>query len=163
MATGTLPRSAIGLAIALGLIIQLMAISLDHHRFFFERDLRPHFWQDQWFYFEHSQLGARIRELLVVIRDGVPAQADQFSPTPRPHVTYCPFGPLDHRLGTEWVRRFRVFSLPRPWPLWSGHVDTAQRPIQLPLMLKAVGVLLGTGFTLTILGVRRATADGHRQ
>jgi hypothetical protein len=157
LATRYLRPWIVGLLVTLGFVIQLMAISLDHQRFFFEHGLHPYFWRDQWVYFEHSQLTSRIRELIVVVRDGVPAEVNRFSPTPRPHITYSPFGPPDHRLGAVWIRRFRVFWLPRPWPLWSRHVEPPQRPVELLPMLAAGGVLLGGGLALTILGLRRAT------
>src|SRR5262249_31182552 len=62
--------------IALGVVVQLLAVSLDHQRFYFERNLPPHFWANRpWFYFEHSQLLARPFELAASVRDGMPAEA----------------------------------------------------------------------------------------
>jgi hypothetical protein len=74
-ATQVLGRRVVGIIVTLGLVVQLMGISIDHQRFFLERDFRPYFWLDPWVYFKHSQLFARAQELFVLVRDGVPVDA----------------------------------------------------------------------------------------
>jgi hypothetical protein len=145
--------------VALGVLIQVLAISLDHHRFFYERNLAPYFWaEDPWFYFRSSQLLARPGELTASWLTGVPIEAVAFSPTPWHEITYSPFGPRRPAVSREWVRGFAVFYLPRPWPLWFRALDSAQRPVApWPwLALCGVSITLGGGLIWTTLGRGRA-------
>jgi len=138
----------IPILISLGVAIQVMAIGLDHHRFFYERNLAPHFWaRDQWFYFRSSQLLARPGELAVSWLTGMPGEVAAFSPTPRREITYSPFGPRSAAWSAEWVQHFPVFYLPRPWPLWIYHLDPPWRPVEpWPwLALSGFSVVLGAG------------------
>jgi hypothetical protein len=159
-------RIVVAVLVVLGVSIQVMAISLDHHRFFYERNLAPHFWaEDPWFYFRSSQLLARPGELAATWLSGVPTEAVAFSPTPWREVTYSPFGPRRPAQSSEWVRRFAVFYLPRPWPLWFHALDPAQRPVAAwPwLALCGASIILGGGLVLRTLGHGRAgAAMAHR-
>ena len=89
-AVGRLPGHVVGVVVAGGLLVQFLAVSMDHKRFFFDHDLRPHFWRDQWAYFKRSQLFERPRELLSLLAGGVPAEATTFAPTPNGDLTYTP-------------------------------------------------------------------------
>jgi hypothetical protein len=149
-------RSIIGIIVTAGLVVQLMGISIDYQRFFLERDFRPYFWVDQWVYFKHSQLMARTRELRALARDGVPADATRFSPTPNAQVTYTPGGPPEGRRPSIWMRQFAVFYTLRPWPLWIYGLDAERRPIEPAPLLWACGALLAGGLVLLTLGLRRA-------
>ena len=137
---------AAGALVVLGLAVQLLGISLDPHRFFYERSLPDFFWAaDRSFYFRHSALLARPGELLTTLAEGVPHEADQFRPGPYPaRLTYAVFGPgqntpLPARL---WVRRYAVFWLPRPWPLWMRTIAAPRRPVD---MTATIGVLSAVG------------------
>jgi hypothetical protein len=124
-------RRLVTTLVALGLLVQLAGLSLDHQRFFFERNLAPHFWaKDDWFYLRNSQLWARFGELYSTWRDGVPREAILFSPTPRGEITYSMLGPANFDRAAIWMRRFEVFYRPRPWPLWISAVDPARQPIE---------------------------------
>jgi hypothetical protein len=115
-------RVLFGGALTLGLLVQLLALSVDHQRFFFARSLEPHFWQDPSIYFRDSQLFARPSELLS-LGDPLPETARRFVPSPYPgSTTYVVFGPPPGVPVPVWMRYFRVFFLPRPWPLWAHHV-----------------------------------------
>ncbi len=78
--------------VGFGLVIQLMAVSVDHHRFFFNRRLPPHFWLDAWAYFRYSQLLSRPAEFVenLGITDHKWAK---LSSSPNGEMTYCPYGP----------------------------------------------------------------------
>jgi hypothetical protein len=139
--------------VGLGLFVQLMAVSLDHQRFYFEHNLPPHFWAyDPWFYFKNSQLLSRPLELDETLRSGLPPEAVRFSPTPHSQLTYAPFGPPRPQLGAAWVRQFQVFYLPRPWPLWMASMDPASRPVDVASLTATCAVLMlfGTGLLLVI-------------
>ena len=154
--TQVVGRRTAGALVAAGLVVQLMAITVDHQRFFFAHDLGPYFWRDQWTYFKHSQIVARPGELVSLVRDGVPADARWFSPTPQAQITYTPAGPPRDRRPSEWMRQFAVFYLPRPWPAWVPRLDPAHRPIAPWPMLALCGALLAAGLTLIARETRRA-------
>ncbi len=52
----------------------------------------------------------------------------------------------------EWMRRFQVFWLPRPWPLWMSNVPRGERPINVEI---GTGILLAVALT-GALAVRHA-------
>ena len=86
-------RSAFTLGIlGLGLLIQLMGLSVENHRFFFYRRLDPHFWTDPWAYFRFSQLVARPSEIFenLTTRDRV---RPKINSNTSGDATYAPFGP----------------------------------------------------------------------
>ena len=144
-----------GVLVGAGLLVQLLAVSVDHQRFFFERDLAPHFWAlDPWFYLGHSQLAARVSELAEAVRAGVPAGARVFTSSPTGEVTYAPFGPPPPAPSAEWVRHFAVFYLPRPWPLWIGRLPEPLRPVEPWPWLALSGALMAAGATVTRRAVR---------
>ena len=149
-------RWIVGIIVTAGLVVQLTGISIDYQRFFLERDFPPYFWVDQWVYFKHSQLMARTQELRALARDGVPADATRFSPTPNAQITYTPGGPPKGRRPSIWVRQFAVFYTLRPWPLWIYGLDAERRPIEPAPLLWACGALLAGGLVLLTLGLRRA-------
>ena len=151
-AAENLRRGIIGSIVTIGIVVQLMGISIDHQRFFLDRDFPPYFWLDQWVYFKHSQFLARPQELLALARDGVPADATRFSPTPEAQITYTPAGPPRGRRPSVWARQFMVFHTLRPWPFWIYQLDPARRPIEPTALLWTCGVLLAGGLALVTLG-----------
>lgn len=148
-------RFVLLVAVLLGLGVQVMAVSLDHQRYYFERNLAPHFWVERpWFYFAHSQLLARPLELGATLRSGVPAEVVSFAPTPEHQLTYAPFGPPRPQLGAEWARRYMVFHLFRPWPVWMSRIEAAGRPVPLGLLTAACVGLVAIGAALVLPALR---------
>ena len=142
-------RVAIRTAVVAGFCVQALALSVDHHRFFYARSLPAFFWyNDPGYYFSHSALFARPGEILESLETGVPHEADEFRPGPySPLLTYAVFGgwgrpemppPL-------WMRHYQVFWLPRPWPLWIRYIRGDARPVNLPLALGVVFALAAAG------------------
>jgi hypothetical protein len=150
-----LGRWASGLLVAVSVAIQLLSLSLDHQRYFFERSLRPQFWlHNHQAYFADSQLFARFNEL----RASVPTEFARFTSAPYELATYAPFGPPPSVDGAEWVKQFAVFYWPRPWPLWMARLPEHQQPFD-PLPLALVLTTLGlVGAVLILRGWRRG---GH--
>jgi hypothetical protein len=143
-ATTRLRRRIVSALVVAGFAVQLMGISLDYQRFFFEHNLPPFFWVDQWSYFKQSQFLSRPGEIFSLLRDGIPPEARRFSPTPQAQVTYTPLGPPDYRHdGARWVRLFAVFHTPRPWPFWMSAIESERRPVN--------GLVLGTTCTAIFL------------
>lgn len=163
-----LPRRWFAAAvIAGGLLVQGLGLSLDHQRFFFERNLHPWFWAyDPWYYFRDggSQLLARPAELAATIREGVPPEAVRFGSGPRPaSTTYCLFGPArpDVPRSDRWMRSFSVFYVPRPWPMWMARLPVSERPLPLA-RAGALAVLACTvGVALVVAALRPTRFDGR--
>jgi len=150
-------REVVVLLVAAGVVVQLMAVTVDHQRFFFERNLPPTFWADApWFYFRDSQLVARAREIAVTLRDGMPREAASFTPSPGREATYSPFGPAAPAMGARWMRQFKVFYLPRPWPFWVSEVPAERRPVAVVPGALLAAVSLGMGLALLRRALRGA-------
>jgi hypothetical protein len=146
--TFLVPRSLFLVVSAAGLLIQIMGVSLEHQRFFYERNLSGFFWATApWFYFHDSQLIARPFEIAQSLRTGVPREARQFSTTPD-RVTYFLYNPDDARLSRRWMRQLQVFYLPRPWWGWMGRIRAEQQPVNPFWMMTGCAVLLMLGGTL---------------
>jgi hypothetical protein len=159
-AVASLRRSLVTTVLAAGLIAQLLGISVDAQRFFFEHDLRPHFWEDQWAYFKRSQLFARPVELATIVTEGVPAEAKRFAPTPQGDITYTFAGPPNYqRPGRLWARDFAAFHLLRPWPAWVAWLEPARRPVDPWRLLGACVALAAAGGVMLALAVRRCPED----
>jgi len=126
-------RALVMTIVAVGLMIQVLALSVENQRFFFARGLDDFFWaEDRWFYFRHSAFVARATEL-ISLKDGVPAEAKRFNAIPNPEwCTYAILGPPRPRSqAPRWMRQFKVFYLPRPWPIWIWQVEPDLRPINM--------------------------------
>ena len=140
-------RMLVGATIMASLAIQLLAISLDHHRFFYGRSLRAYFWyRNSAFYFRDSALLARPAEIVESLTTRVPPEATSFRPGPYPNVvTYAVVGDDREPAPPTWMRRYQVFWLPRPWPLWMSTLARADRPIDIELARTIVltGALAG--------------------
>jgi hypothetical protein len=155
-ATSRVRRQIVSAVVVAGFAVQLMGISLDYQRFFLEHNLPPYFWVDQWSYFKQSQFLSRPGEIFALIRDGIPPEARQFSPTPTAQVTYTPLGPPDYRRdGARWVRLFAVFNTPRPWPFWISAVESERRPVNGLALGTACMAMLLVGLGLIHAGLRQ--------
>ena len=153
-------RALVGATLAVSFAIQLLAISLDHHRFFYGRSRRAYFWYgNTGFYFRNSALLARPAELLESLRIGVPPEAVAFRPGPYPGLrTYAVFGDDREPSPPAWMRRYRVFWLPRPWPLWMSTVPHAEQPVSVPLGVSFVIVTGMAGAAALRYGLRAGAA-----
>jgi hypothetical protein len=156
----TVRRTAkVGL-VAVGVLVQLLGLSLDHHRFFYERGLHDQFWRggaDR--YYVESQLLARPAEIAVTLRDGIPPEASRLIPNPYPAhlVTNTVRGDERYRQldAPRWMRSFRILYLPRPWPLWMGTLEPGRRPVNLPATTALLLGALAAGVALLRSGLRR--------
>ena len=154
-------RAAVRLVLGAGLAVQIMAVSIDHHRFFYGRSLPTFFWYTRpGYYFTHSALFDRPGEILASMK-GVPAEATDFRPGPYSGMlTYAVFGGWGYPElpAAEWMRRYQVFWLPRPWPLWMRAVPHDQL-VGLPWALATLGLMAGAGLA-GMSAVRFAKSEG---
>jgi hypothetical protein len=125
---GRWQRRAIGVLVGLGLVVQVLGVSVDHQRFFAQRSYRAFFWYETPnVYWQDSQLFARPGELYSVLFEPFPAPPVAFRPGPYADTlpTYCMFGIR----ADSWMRDYAAFHLPRPWPLWVPALPSAIRPV----------------------------------
>ena len=160
------PLRALGVAaIAAGIVVQLLALSLDHHRFFYARSLPRFFWYaDRSFYFHESALFARPGEIAESLREGVPSVAEAFRPGPYPELlTYAVFG-MWGRPGLTppaWMRGYSVFWLPRPWPLWMRTLPRERLPVDPDVALGGLLAAALLGGAAVVAGVRQLREETH--
>jgi len=156
-----LRRPLIAALASVGLIVQLLGLSLVHERFFYERRLPTYFWYgDAAFYFRESALTARLGEIASTLAGGVPATATYFSPSPyRDLLTYYIAPPASVDRAPDWMPYFRIFYLPRPWPLWMPTVDPERFDRPLP-PLPAAGILFLVGLAGGVLVWREGRRNG---
>jgi hypothetical protein len=120
-----------------GIVVQLLAISVDHQRYYFARSFPPFFWLDESKMYTGSPLFARPREVADVFSGRERGSVKALVPGPRPFsMTGSLFGPTPSQLprGREWMREYLVFVTPRPWTLWSRYLSEDQRPGRTGLM-----------------------------
>jgi len=152
-------RELVVAVIAVGFMVQILGLSVENQRFFMERGLHPHFWEeDHWVYFKQSALIARVGEV-VSLNEGVPPTAQLFSPVPiAVWSTYAMFPPpqdMPRQFAPQWVRSFKIFFLPRPWPLWMSWLPRSERPINMRSWLLGVLSMLLAGFGMMYRGLRK--------
>jgi hypothetical protein len=157
----TQKRGMVTSIVGLGLIVQCMAVSVENQRFFFERGLEDFFWaKDPWFYFKHSALLARPGEALALIK-GPPPGASFFNSYNNPP-TYTTLGPpkgVPRSQAPSWMRRFKVFYVPRPWPFWMWTIPPDQRAINMNAWLAGLFGVALLGFALLRRGFHELAAN----
>jgi len=141
-----------------GLLIQLMALTVENQRFFLENGFKDYFWaEDPWIYFKHSALFRRFGEV-ASLRNGVPPTARFFNSIPVTEwCTYTILGPppgFDRSKSPIWIRNFKIYYLPRPWPLWMSYLPPANRPIPMGPWLWSLFTLMALGGGLSYFGLR---------
>ena len=159
---GSVARALVRLAVVAGFCIQALALSVDHHIFFYSRGLPTFFWYSRpAYYFTHSALFARPGEIMNVMKTGVPPEVEDFRPGPYSgQLTYAIFGGWGHpgMPASTWMRHYSVFWLPRPWPLWMRHVPAEQRPIDLRWAVGVMAACAGAGLA-AMSAVRRMKSE----
>jgi hypothetical protein len=128
---------------AVSLAVQLLAISVDHQRYYLERSYYPFFWVNESTMYTDSPLLARPGELIEIAGGRDLARVRYYVPSERFFsMTSSTYGPplAARRNVPEWMRQFLVFVVPRPWPIWSQFLPPSDRPGPTGTMT-AIGVL----------------------
>jgi hypothetical protein len=165
-----------GFLLVAGCVIQILALSVDHHRLFVEKEIPAGLgagWP--WLYF-HSQANAllqRPREIREILADNTPAEA--FSPAPSPtfaidaidrwtlpdpipeHVRRFHIISANCRIphevapgeGPAIVRRYHILNSLRPWWICFQGLPPEQRPV--PPALTALLLCLSGGLGIGLL------------
>ncbi|MEQ1529945.1 MAG: hypothetical protein ABL925_11575 [Methylococcales bacterium] len=162
-------RILAAVTIVLSFSIQCLAVSVDHQRFFFVRELPAFFWyKNLTFYYTDSALLARISELSALESPAKRKIVGAFRPGPHPEsLTYTIFGRSAEQIVTnqEWLAMYPVFSLPRPWPIWSLAVQDERiaaarsRAVTLAALAGIAGLALLFLGSYTVNGRRSATGS----
>jgi hypothetical protein len=152
-------RDLVVMVIGLGLVVQIMALSVENQRFFMEKGFRDYFWaEDGWVYFKHSALFDRVGEM-ASLRHGLPPTARLFNSIPITEwYTYSLLGPppgSDRSLAPLWIRNFKIYFLPRPWPLWMTYVPPPLRPVDLEAWLAGLLTIIACGAGFIHRGFQR--------
>jgi hypothetical protein len=150
-------RAALATACVLGVVVQLMAISVDHQRYYIDRSFEPFFWVDEMSMYRDSPLLARPGEMVAVYeqRDFETVRALVPGPTPM-SMTGPIYGPPFKKIPNfrVWMRQYLVFLAPRPWPLWSRLLSPDLRPGRTDIMIRAGLVAAIAGFAMLWLILR---------
>jgi len=162
MLDGKIRRDVVMAIVGVGLIVQVLALSVDNFRFFFDRGLQDFFWaEDPWFYFKHSALFARVSET-ISLSNGLPQTAHLFSTIPYPGwTTYTILGPPPgiRHLGAQWMSNFMVYYLPKPWPVWMQFIRPVLRPVSMQAWLLGLFGMLSIGAIFIYRGLRLRTGE----
>jgi hypothetical protein len=156
-------RDVVLAIVGLGLIVQVLALSVENQRFFFERGLGDFFWaEDPWFYFKHSALFARVGEALS-LGQPLPVNARFFNSIPIPDwSTYAILGPpptVPRNMAPQWIQNFKIYYLPRPWPLWMSWIKPGLRPINLLAWVTVLAGMAVIGLGLIYSGLQSGTTE----
>jgi hypothetical protein len=132
------PRPLVGLILGLGVVVQLLALSVDHYRLYVELRFPSAFFQGRpWIYYYPgaSQLSNRPREIVEILTDDQSATT-VFGPMQRPTEGTPCLEFMDR--GPQAVRKYRFLSSFRPW--WASQCWLP--PDQRPVALGPTGLLL---------------------
>ena len=152
-----LAKSAVITLLVLSASVQLLGIAIDHHRFFFDRNLEPQFWTDRSFYFHESALFARPGEIAESFSKSF-TQPKALFPSPYPELpTYTTFGPPQRLLHVShlWQEQYPGLYWPRPWPLWSRLFGTYDRVLLMRYTEALLLLLLLAGAGLCLSSLRK--------
>jgi hypothetical protein len=148
----------VALYLGLGLLVQLLALTIDPHRLYIRTGLQPKaLLVAPTLHFDAAaaHLFQRPRELWEVLAD--PAPSEKFTPAPSP--TYAIPLPDPLVADPDSARRYHVFNSLRFW--WASQVwlPPEERPVDLGEMLAALGAAALGGLTLLLTGLWGVSAQ----
>lgn len=154
-AAAALNRLRTGCLLALGLLVQLLALSVEPYRLYIELRLPATFYHGEpWIYFypQCAHLLNRPREILEIVGDDGRG-AEVFSPCHRP--TEPP--PFLHCMdrGPAAVRKYHFLNSFRPWWVSQRYLPLEQRPIALGETVLLLVAVAAVGVVCMSLGLWR--------
>jgi hypothetical protein len=155
-----LRRSIVALLLVLGLLVQVLALSVDPHRQYVKLGIPGGANSaNPWMYFHPAmyQLFQRPREITEVATDTV--QPEKFTPSPSPTFGFPVVDPGHFaEIGPDAVRRYRVLNSFRPWWIAQRYLRPDERPVDIGTTAVVFGLMAGCGLLLLIFGTRRSGA-----
>jgi hypothetical protein len=139
------PRRITALLLGLGLVVQVLGLSVDPHRLYVYHRLPSAFYFDnEWVYFHPalSHLRNRPREIVEILKDDG-AETTAFGPTRFPTSGPPVLEQMDR--GPEAVRRYRFLASFRPWWVSQQWLPPEARPVALGPAVVSLLLLAGTG------------------
>ena len=143
-------RRYVGTILSLGMLMQLLGLSVDFHRLYVELRFPSGFYQgcpQIYFYPRASHLVNRPREIWEILTAQEPATA--YSPAELP-TTAMPVLERFER-GPESVRKYRILNSFRPWWASMRFLPASERPVDLGRTAAMILVVMVCG--LGLLGV----------
>jgi hypothetical protein len=154
------PRRQVKLILGLGLLVQLLALSVDHHRLYVGLRFPSGFYYghpEVYFHPRAAHLVNRPREIVEVLTAATPAEV--YSPTKLPTAaTPCP---ETFERGPEAVRKYRFLNSFRPWWASMTFLAPADRPVDLERTALLLLAWAAAGGGLVVLGLRRKGDAAH--
>lgn len=150
-------RFFVGFLLVLGILVQVLALSVDPHRQYVKLGLPGGAnTANPWMYFHPAmnQIFQRPVEIREILTETV--QPEKFTPSPSPTFTFPVVDPGHFaETGSEAVRSYRVLHSLRPWWIAQQYLSPSERPVELGTTALAFSVLAGFGAALMALGTRR--------
>jgi hypothetical protein len=140
-----------GAILVLGVVVQLLALSVDPHRLNMQRDMpngATAYYPWALFHPDVSNLANRPREIIeIATYDGPPAEA--FTPAPSPTFSF----PITHikflpDMGPAAATKYHILNSFRPWWASMYYLEPAKRPVDLDATLALLSVLAAVGLAL---------------
>jgi hypothetical protein len=139
-----------------GFTVQVLALSVDMHRLYIQKDVSGFGKVYPWLYFnpELSHLCNRPREIIEIARDQTPAA--EYSPSLSPTFTFPVFDPpyLEKR-GPDVVLRYRMLNSFRPWWASMSYLSPEQRPVDLGKTAMLMLAIAAVGGGLVLAAAKR--------
>jgi hypothetical protein len=151
-AAGAWPARHTRLLLALGVVVQLLGLSVDPHRLYVHHSLPSAFYfGHEWVYFHPavSHLVNRPREIREILQDDGRGTTT-FGPAPL--ATSAPPVLEEMDRGPEAVRKYRILASLRPWWVSQRWLEPTERPVALGPTAALLGALaLLGGLPLIVL------------
>jgi hypothetical protein len=155
--SGVLARWVVTVLLSLGIVVQVLALSVDPFRLCIERGLSAGFGADQpalYFNPSISNLWERPREIVEILGDKGTAQS--YSPADSPTSAVQSLDPpylLEK--GRPAIERYAIFRGFRPW--WSNQwmLPEADRPVNLTQMILSLAGIAALGLLCMLVAVRK--------
>jgi hypothetical protein len=150
----------VALLLVLGLVVQILALSVDPHRLYLKNDLPSSFGAiDPWSYFRpaYSHLPNRPYEIMEIIQSS--QRAKTFTPSPAPTFAF-PVIDIIYRTcrGPQAVERYHVLNSLRPWWISQQYLPVEERPVDL---YGTAALLLGIGVAGILLCLTSFSGEGR--
>jgi len=158
------------LLLTAGLIVQLLALSVDTHRCYMRLGLPSafgHFYPEAYFHLDVSHLPRRPMEIMEILQA---EPAEEFTPAPSPTFAfpiiddvYRQLGGPDAagtEIGARSVRKYRILNSFRPW--WHSQLwlSPDARPVDIGATLAMLFALLMGGLSAMVAGAWLVRHEG---